>query len=171
MPKRMSRPVQLVAHPRFRPSSRQQLAKDQSLHHQVQCQDLELGVLTSQRLSLAPRIFTKSMEAALAPLHCQGNAFANVDDLFSAMDSRDQTMSQTQVLVTDLQALRFLINLRKTLFIPCQRILFLGMEINYILTYDFNDSSQQHWGINSMLNVVCHLNRCVTVTPTLREVW
>ncbi|MGL5566210.1 MAG: reverse transcriptase domain-containing protein [Plesiomonas sp.] len=54
-------------------------------------------------LSLAPRIFTKCAEAALEPLRLQGmRVFAYLDDLLLAADSREQTVLQTQTLLSHL---------------------------------------------------------------------
>ena len=74
-------------------------------------------------LSLAPRVFSKCVEAALNPMRASGlRVFAYLDDFLLCAPSREDAEIDTQRLVDRLHGLGFSINLSKSFLSPTQRI-------------------------------------------------
>uniref|UniRef100_A0A3B1IRS8 ribonuclease H n=1 Tax=Astyanax mexicanus TaxID=7994 RepID=A0A3B1IRS8_ASTMX len=81
-------------------------------------------------LSLAPRTFTKCVEAALAPLRMRGvRVLSYLDDLALIGRSRDEALAHTGAVLSHIQRLGFSVNLKKSSLIPSQKLSFLGLEI------------------------------------------
>lgn len=83
--------------------------------------------------ALAPRLFTKCVEAALAPLRHTGvRLSAFLDDYLICCPTRAQSERDTRKLVSHLVNLGFSINFTKSCLNPCQDIEYLGVRINSI---------------------------------------
>ncbi|XP_066524828.1 uncharacterized protein [Hoplias malabaricus] len=81
-------------------------------------------------LSLAPRTFTKCMEAALAPLRGRGvRVLAYLDDLAIIARSKVKARTDTNAALSHLKRLGLSVNLKKSSLIPSQKLSFLGLEI------------------------------------------
>ncbi|XP_040181102.1 enolase-phosphatase E1 isoform X1 [Rana temporaria] len=80
------------------------------------------------------RIFTKVMAEALEPLKLRGvSVVPYLDDLLYFADSRDQFVTNLQILQTHLKSLGWLLNLEKSNLDPAQEMRFLGYTINSVL--------------------------------------
>lgn len=70
-------------------------------------------------LSLAPRIFTKYVEAAITPLRQQGiRILAYLDDWLICARSKEMADLHTRAVLMHLNALGFVVNQKKSLLIP-----------------------------------------------------
>ncbi|KAK7889130.1 hypothetical protein WMY93_024690 [Mugilogobius chulae] len=70
-------------------------------------------------LSLAPRVFSKCVEAALAPLRATGiRIFSYIDDYLICSDSRERAVRDTLTVLNHLTALGFRINRAKSRLNP-----------------------------------------------------
>lgn len=84
-------------------------------------------------LSLAPRVFSKCVEAALSPLRNSGiRIFSYIDDYLICSRSREQAIKDSEVVVNHLTELGFTINLEKSHLEPAQFIEYLGLRIDSI---------------------------------------
>lgn len=84
-------------------------------------------------LSLAPRVFSKCVEAALNPMRALGlRVFAYLDDFLLCAPSRENAEIDMQKLIDRVHSLGFNINLCKSFLSPTQRIEYLGLEINSV---------------------------------------
>ena len=82
-------------------------------------------------LSLAPRTFTKCMDAVLAPLSMRGVQVLNyLDDWLICAASREQVVRDTDLVLHHLQDLGLSLNLRKSCLNPSQEVVYLGMRID-----------------------------------------
>ncbi|KAL1268394.1 hypothetical protein QQF64_033757 [Cirrhinus molitorella] len=82
-------------------------------------------------LSLAPRVFSKCIEAALTPLRKAGlRVTAYLDDLLLCAPSRQQAEISMEMLVSHLKGLGFKINETKSCLVPRQEIIYLGLRLN-----------------------------------------
>ncbi|CAM4625515.1 unnamed protein product [Leuciscus chuanchicus] len=78
-------------------------------------------------LSLAPRTFTKCMDAALAPLRLRGMRVLNyLDDWLILAQSRSQLVEHRTILLDHLENLGITVNWTKSSLNPGQTISFLG---------------------------------------------
>ncbi len=78
-------------------------------------------------LALAPRTFTKSMDAALAPLRLQGIRILNyLDDWPILASSREQVIRHRDSLLLHLCALGLRLNGQKSVLTPAQQTIFFG---------------------------------------------
>ncbi|KAL0176731.1 hypothetical protein M9458_029061, partial [Cirrhinus mrigala] len=78
-------------------------------------------------LSLAPRTFTKWMDAALSPLRQRGIRILNyLDDWLVLAQSEAELLSHRSLLLSHLECLGLKVNLAKSALHPSRRILFLG---------------------------------------------
>ena len=84
-------------------------------------------------LSLAPRTFSKCMDAILAPLRAQGVRLLNyLDDWLVCAQSKEQ-LAQHTVMVTDhLQRLGLKVNPDKSRLVPSQQTEFLGLHLDSV---------------------------------------
>ncbi|XDV39639.1 hypothetical protein PO909_008842 [Leuciscus waleckii] len=82
-------------------------------------------------LSLAPRTFTKCMDAALASLRMRGMRVLNyLDDWLILAQSRSVLIEHTTVLLDHLENLGLSVNWAKSSLSPSQKISFLGTELD-----------------------------------------
>ncbi|KAI2652720.1 ORF V: Enzymatic polyprotein [Labeo rohita] len=78
-------------------------------------------------LSLAPRTFTKCMDAALAPLRQRGIRILNyLDDWLVLAQSEEELLSHRTLLLSHLECLGLKVNLPKSMLHPSRKISFLG---------------------------------------------
>ncbi|KAL0165908.1 hypothetical protein M9458_037752, partial [Cirrhinus mrigala] len=78
-------------------------------------------------LSLAPRMFTKCMDAALAPLRQRGIRILNyLDDWLVLAQSEEELLSHRTLLLSHLECLGLKVNLPKSMLHPSRKISFLG---------------------------------------------
>ncbi|MGL4480680.1 MAG: reverse transcriptase domain-containing protein [Aeromonas veronii] len=79
------------------------------------------------RTLLAPRTFTKCMDAALSPLRQMGIRVLNyLDDWLILARSREELVHHRSVLLSHLECLGLRVNLAKSALLPMQHISFLG---------------------------------------------
>ncbi|XP_029963540.1 uncharacterized protein LOC115400030 [Salarias fasciatus] len=84
-------------------------------------------------LSLAPRVFSKCVEAALNPMRASGfRVFAYLDDFLLCASSKEKSERDTRKLMDRLYSLGFNINPVKSCLSPTQRIEYLGLEIDSV---------------------------------------
>ncbi len=84
-------------------------------------------------LALAPRTFTKCMDAALAPLRLQGIHVLNfLDDWLILAHSRELVSRQRDIVLRHIHSLGLRMNAKKSVLLPSQRTLFLGVHFDSI---------------------------------------
>ncbi len=76
-------------------------------------------------LALAPQTFTKSMDAALAPLWLQGIRILNYLDGWLA-HTQDQALTHRDLVLDHLRSLGLQTNLQKSVLLPSQQQPFCG---------------------------------------------
>lgn len=87
-------------------------------------------------LNIAPSIFTRIMRVALKPLRQAGiRLVAYLDDILIISNSKEQAVDNTKKTIQWLEKLGFLINYKKSILCPAQRLEFLGTMVN---TCDMN---------------------------------
>ena len=87
-------------------------------------------------LNIAPLIFTRIMRMALKPLRRKGiRLAAYLDDILIISESRDQAVDSTKKTTQWLEELGFVINYKKSVLCPSQKLVFLGTMID---TCDMN---------------------------------
>ncbi len=85
-------------------------------------------------LSLAPRTFTKCMNAALIPLRRQGLRIANyLDDWVICSPTEQQARSNTKVVLAHLQKLGLTLNSKKSCLTPTRVVTYLGLNLNSVI--------------------------------------
>lgn len=85
-------------------------------------------------ISLAPRVFTRFVAAALAPLQGEGmRIFPYLDDWLICSSSRDGALRDSSRLLRHIAELGISVNLRKSLLTPTQRTVFLGILLDSCL--------------------------------------
>ncbi len=132
-------------------------------------------------LALAPRTFSKCVDAALSPLRAGGMRILNyLDDWLILAQSRDTLLSHIDSLLIHLESLGLCVNRRKSILAPSQSILYLGVcmdslemrarlsreRVAAILSYlrHFREGSSVHLkefqrllGLMASASAVCHL--------------
>ncbi len=84
-------------------------------------------------LSLSPRVFTKVVEGALAPLREVGVRILNyLDDWLILAQSREQLCDHRDLVLRHLSQLGLRVNWEKSKLSPAQRISFLGVELDSV---------------------------------------
>src|SRR4029434_7121644 len=82
-------------------------------------------------LSLAPRVFTKCVEAAIAPLRLRGLRVCNyLDDWLIASHSKAAAVQDGHLVVAHLYRLGFVVNREKSVLCPRQVTHFQGMILD-----------------------------------------
>ena len=82
-------------------------------------------------LSLAPRVFSKCVEAALSLLRSSGiRILSYIDDYLICSRSREQAVRDSATVINHLRDLRFNINWAKSRVEPAQCTEYLGLNIN-----------------------------------------
>ena len=82
-------------------------------------------------LSLAPRTFTKCMDAVLEPLSSIGIQVLNyLDDWLLCSPSREQAAKDTSLLLRHIRELGLVVNEKKSHLSPSQDVVFVGMAID-----------------------------------------
>ncbi len=77
-------------------------------------------------LALAPRTFSKCVDAALSPLRASGMRILNyLDDWLILAQSRDTLLSHIDSLLIHLESLGLCVNRRKSILAPSQSIMYL----------------------------------------------
>ncbi len=80
-------------------------------------------------LALAPRTFTKCMDAALAPLRFQGIRVLNyLDDWLILAHSRELVIRHRDIVLRHINSLGLRMNAKKSVLFPSQRTVFLGVH-------------------------------------------
>ena len=82
-------------------------------------------------LSLAPRVFTRCVQCALAPLQRQGLlVLPYLDDWLVVSRSSEQAAADTRRLLSHVAALGFTVNWGKSSLTPSQSVVFLGVRLD-----------------------------------------
>ncbi len=84
-------------------------------------------------LALAPRTFTKCMDAALAPLRLQGIRVLNyLDDWLILAHSRELVSRHRDIVLAHIHSLGLRMNAKKSVLLPSQRTVFLGVRLDSV---------------------------------------
>ncbi len=84
-------------------------------------------------LALAPRTFTKCMDAALAPLRLQGIHVLNyLDDWLILAHSRELVSRHRDIVLHHIHSLGLRMNAKKSVLFPSQQTVFLGVHLDSI---------------------------------------
>ncbi len=84
-------------------------------------------------LALAPRTFTKCMDAALAPLRLQGIRVLNyLDDRLILAHSRELVSRHRDIVLGHIHSLGLRMNAKKSVLLPSQRTVFLGVHLDSV---------------------------------------
>ncbi len=84
-------------------------------------------------LALAPRTFTKCMDAALAPLRLQGIRVLNyLDDWLILAHSRELVSRHRDIVLGHIHSLGLRMNAKKNVLLPSQRTVFLGVRLDSV---------------------------------------
>ncbi len=84
-------------------------------------------------LALAPRTFTKCMDAALAPLGLQGIRVLNyLDDWLILAHSRELVSRHRDIVLGHIHSLGLRMNAKKSVLLPSQRTVFLGVRLDSV---------------------------------------
>ncbi len=84
-------------------------------------------------LALAPRTFTKCMDAAMAPLRLQGIRVLNyLDDWLILAHSRELVSRHRDIVLGHIHSLGLRMNAKKSVLLPSQRTVFLGVRLDSV---------------------------------------
>ncbi len=84
-------------------------------------------------LALAPRTFTKCMDAALAPLRLQGIRVLNyLDDWLILAHSRELVSRHRDIVLGHIHSLGLRMNAKKSVLLPSQWTVFLGVRLDSV---------------------------------------
>lgn len=113
--------------------------KDAYFHHQpflrfaFQGHHYHFRVLPSG-LSLSPRVFTRCVAAALAPLQAGGmKVLPYLDDWLVCAPSRAQVVQDTARLLTHVARLGLVVNVAKSRLVPTQWAAYLGLVLDSVV--------------------------------------
>lgn len=85
-------------------------------------------------LSLAPRVFTRCVSAALSPLWLRGVCILPyLDDWLLCAPTERQAVQASRLLLRHVQKLGFSVNEKKSCLIPTQSTTFIGLTLNSCL--------------------------------------
>ncbi len=117
-------------------------------------------------LSLSPRVFTKVVEGALAPLREVGVRILNyLDDWLILAQSREQLCDHRDLVLRHLSQLGLRVNWEKSKLSPAQRISFLGVELDSVsMTARLTEERAQ-----SVLNCLSSFEAGLWSTETVSE--
>ncbi|KAL0151000.1 hypothetical protein M9458_053727 [Cirrhinus mrigala] len=88
---------------------------------------------SEESLSLAPRTFTKCVDAALSSLRARGmRVFNYLDDWLILAHSEDVLNSHKRVLLRHLDSLGLCVNVQKSALCPSQSITYLGVHLDSV---------------------------------------
>ncbi len=84
-------------------------------------------------LALAPRTFTKCMDAALAPLRLQGIRVLNyLDNWLILAHSRELVSRHRDIVLGHIHSLGLRMNAKNSVLLPSQRTVFLGVRLDSV---------------------------------------
>ncbi|XP_059894386.1 uncharacterized protein LOC132447566, partial [Gadus macrocephalus] len=84
-------------------------------------------------LSLAPRIFTRCVAAALSPLQATGMAILPyLDDWLVISPTREQAVRDTAMLLSHVDRLGLMVNFTKSNLTPCRVVSYLGLVLDSV---------------------------------------
>ncbi len=84
-------------------------------------------------LALAPRTFTKCMDAALAPLRLQGIRVLNyLDDWLILAHSRELVSRHRDIVLGHIHSLGLRMNAKNSVLLPSQQTVFLGVRLDSV---------------------------------------
>ncbi len=84
-------------------------------------------------LALAPRTFTKCMDAVLAPLRFQGIRVLNyLDDWLILAHSRELVSRHRDIVLHHIHSLGLRMNAKKSVLFPSQQTVFLGVHLDSV---------------------------------------
>uniref|UniRef100_A0AAV2IU46 ribonuclease H n=1 Tax=Knipowitschia caucasica TaxID=637954 RepID=A0AAV2IU46_KNICA len=84
--------------------------------------------------ALAPRTFSKCVEAALEPIRRAGvRILTYIDDWLILAPSREVAVSHTQWVLSHIQRLGFVVNREKSKLQPAQRMIYLGLQLDSVI--------------------------------------
>ncbi len=84
-------------------------------------------------LALAPRTFTKCMDAALAPLRLQGIRVLNyLDDWLILAHSRELVSRHRDIVLGHIHSFGLRMNTKKSVLLPSQRTVFIGVCLDSV---------------------------------------
>ncbi len=84
-------------------------------------------------LALAPRMFTKCIDAALAPLRLQGIRVLNyLDDWLILAHSKELVSRHRYIVLGHIHSLGLRMNAKKSVLLPSQRTVFLGVRLDSV---------------------------------------
>ncbi|CAM4648922.1 unnamed protein product [Leuciscus chuanchicus] len=107
-------------------------------------------------LSLAPRVFTMCMDAALAPLRLRGIRVLNyLDDWLVLARSQSELIEHRTILLDHLENLGLTVNWAKSSLSPSQKISFLGTDLDS-LSMTAQLSPQRRLSIQRMTEIFRH---------------
>ena len=82
-------------------------------------------------ISLAPRIFTRCMRAALAPMQARGmQILPYLDDWLVCAPTREQVEQDTATLIHHVTRLGLTVNYKKSCLVPSQSVVFIGLVLD-----------------------------------------
>jgi hypothetical protein len=82
-------------------------------------------------LNVAPRVFSKLIKYAIEPLREKGIRLVYLDDICLLSNTKDDLVKTTQLVITHLTSLGFIINEEKSILTPSQIQEFFGVPIQY----------------------------------------
>ena len=84
-------------------------------------------------LSLAPKVFSMTLDRALAPLRSRGiRVLSYLDDLLILADKRERAEVDTRTVISHLHDLGFVLKWGKSALTPSQNTTYLGLELDSV---------------------------------------
>lgn len=112
-------------------------------------------------LSLAPRIFTRCVAAALSPLQSRGmRILPYLDDWLICSATREQAIYNTTTLLAHVTQLGLTVNFAKSSLIPSQRVVFIGVVLDSVMMR----ASPSPQRVDDILNLVSRVQRGTRLT-------
>ncbi|KAJ8333524.1 hypothetical protein SKAU_G00415320 [Synaphobranchus kaupii] len=118
-------------------------------------------------LSLAPRVFSKCVEAALTSMRNSGlRLFAYLDDYLLCSQTREMAVRNTQSLLSHLSELGFSVNREKSVLTPTQCIEYLGLKLDAVAYRAYLSQSRVEKFVQQL--ALFHRGNTVTLRACLR---